>query len=337
MRPVVGVVGLVAFVVLGCSGGPISSPSPAINDLGIISPLIGLAWPSGSTLLASRVIPNTDPERRELVSISIGNAQVRSVEVARPSECPSIDVLLPRLSFNGIAFDLYCYPGPNTPIAGYHEIMASPTIDGPAGPVARVPWLPDSFVQVAGGAWLAGYDDGLCAWIDLVPGTGRPQFEWPITVTDDGPPFAVSAANSAGSCDGSPMASEITLAQDGSIAFLASGASRGTSGFSRLDVARNVYLRDSNGMVRRLGEGLQRSRDLSWNATGTKLAVSSTIAGRTGIWTFDRLGTRRLVYEGSVLSLAWSPDGDRLAILVPRGPANEPSSLGQLLLVTPQP
>ena len=105
--------------------------------------------------------------------------------------------------------------------------------DDSVEPIADFPWFPDSYAKVEGGAWLSGFDSGMCAWIEVVPGTGSPAFDWPIQVTDDGEPFNVNASRGT-SCDGQPQAHGIAGGPGGRLAFLASGAARSRGGFGRL-------------------------------------------------------------------------------------------------------
>jgi hypothetical protein len=315
----------------------VAAPSPATSDTGVTGVFYDLAWLNDEIVVAVRPMARSDDlSRQELVSIDLGTREVRPIEVDRPPECPSIDATVPRMAERSLVFDRRCYPGPSTPIAGYHELMSLPSIGAPAVPIAKFPWFPDSYAQVKGGAWLAGFDSSICAWIDLLPGTGTPQIPWPIMVTDDGAPYAVNAANVSTGCDQKPAASEITAAPDGSLAFLASAAGGG-SGFGRLGAPRHLYLMDPSAAPRRIADGITHPSDLAWNADGTRLAVIATIDDRTGIWSYDRAGKRRFEYEGLVSGFAWAPAGDRIALLVPEGQSQDPNAPESLLILTLQP
>lgn len=327
-------IAILILLVTGCSAPAGSAPLPSISDTGIHDVFLDVAWPSATTVLASRPIPGSDPERRQLVSINLASGEVSPLPVERPSECPSIDAFEPRVLAQGVIFDLRCYPGPNTPIGGYHQLMALPTGDEPARALVQVPWFPQAFVQVEGGAWLSSYDDGLCAWIDTIPSTGQPSFPWPIVITDDGPPYSVNEARSAATCDAAPLASGVTLASDGSIAFLASATASSTSAMGRVDAPRNLYMMNPRGVLRRLAGSIQHGVNLSWDPSGKWLVVTALIDGRQGVWRFDREGSRTLVYDGLALNVTWSPDGRRLAILVPGGDPTASDSVSRLLLIS---
>jgi hypothetical protein len=331
------VVAVILTAVASCTAAPVPTPSPAVTDTGVVDVLLGIAWPTDSTIVATRPIPASDLHRQELVSIDLGTSRFDSISVRRPPECPSIDAMIAIVLDGRLVFDRYCYPGPATPIAGYHELMELSTNAGAPKSLAFLPWFPDSFVQLPGGAWLSGYDDGLCAWIDVVPGTGEPQFAGPLVISDDGAPYAVNEGLKANCGDNTPLASAITQAPDGALAFLASGASRGIAGFGLLDLTENLYVRDPVGTLRRIGDGLQQAVNLAWNPAGTELIVAATKGGRTGLWRYDRTGHERLVYEGNPYNVTWSPDGTRSAILVPHGDVKDPYVPRRILIVTPEP
>ena len=332
-----GLLGLLS----GCGPGgvspslqPIASPSPGAVDLGATT-VLDLVWPQADLLIGTRRIPGTQPVRRELVTIDRATGTTATIEIVGPPECPSIDAMMPRVIDGELVFDRYCYPGPSTPIAGYHELLTLPLDGGQPVSLARVPWFPESEVRLDGGAWLASFDSGLCAWIELVPDTGEPPFAWPLQVTDDGEPFAVNVAALGDTCDEAPLASSIAGGPAGALAFLASGAARDVSGFGRLDLAVNLYRREPDGTIRRLAAGLVHAGGLVWRPGTDVLTAYATIEGRAGIWTFDPDGTRRLIYEGRLLNFAWSPDGLSLAVIVPTGAIDDADPARRLEILSP--
>lgn len=222
----------------------------------------------------------------------------------------------------GLVVDVWCLPRLG---AGDHElVLVRP--DDKLQPIATLPWFPDSYAQVDGGAWLAGYDSGICAWIDVVPGTGSPTSAWPIRVTDDGEPFAVNASRDSANCDGQPKAYGLAEAGDGRLAFLASGAVRSRGGVGRLSFPVQLYLQDADGTVRRLASGLVEPRSVQWSRDGEHVLLIATIDDRQGIWEFGPDGSLRLLFEGDLFDFAESPDGARLAVIVKDGPRIDDAS-----------
>jgi hypothetical protein len=312
----------------------IESPSPVIEELGPTT-LIGITWPRDELILGSRHIPGQTPVRRELIAIDRTTSEATPIEVPRPPECPSIDAMMPRVVGDRVVFDRRCYPGPATPIAGYHELVELPLDGGEPLPLTRLDWFPDAFVELENGTWLSSYDSGLCAYIDVVPGTGEPPFAWPITVTDDGEPYPVNDGRVKDGCDNAALVSSIAQGPDGALAFLATGASRGGGGFGLLDLPKHLYRGESDGTLRRIGSGLVAAGGLVWRPGTDTLSLYATIEDRSGIWTFEPDGARRLIYEGRLWNFAWSPDGDAMAVIIPGGTEEEPDPPRTLVILTP--
>jgi hypothetical protein len=78
-----------------------------------------------------------------------------------------------------------------------------------------------------------------------------------------------------------------------------------------------LYVADPEGVPRRLAEGLVDPYHLSWIPDGTRLLALATLGTTRGIWLFDLAGKRVLLYEGKPTAAAWSPDGNRVGLLVP--------------------
>jgi hypothetical protein len=269
------------------------------------------------------------------VTVDRATRVVTPIEIPIPAECPSIDAMDLSVVGGELVFDRYCYPGSSTPIAGYHELLRLPLDGGEPESLTRVPWFPEAVVQLDNGTWLSSFDTGLCAWIEVVPGTGEPPFAWPIEVTDDGEPFGVNDGRRSKDCERTPLVSSIAQGPDGALAFLATGAAREASGFGLIDMPRNLYRREASGTVRRLASGLVQAGGLVWRPGTDTLTAYATIEGRAGIWTFDPDGTRHFIYEGRLMNFAWSPDGASLAVIIPTGAADDPDPPRSIGILTP--
>jgi hypothetical protein len=182
--------------------------------------------------------------------------------------------------------------------------------------LAHVSFFPNQYASVPDmEAWLGGYDDGFCAWIESFPST-VPVDGWPVVITDEGASFPVNAGALEGTdCAVAGMAELPDYAEDGTLAFAAAPASVGVVGAARFDIPRNVYLHSGSG-TEALTRGLVRPTALSWDPTGTRIGAAATIEGKRGLWLIDRSGERRLVFEGDLYGFAWAPDGRKAALIV---------------------
>lgn len=314
---------------------PIASPSHAlIEDVGDTG-IFALAWPTADSLVGTRLVLRSEPQRQELVSIDPASGEETAIRVDVPTGCTSIDALMARVIGDRLVFDRYCYAALVTDPRDGHELMLLPSDGGPAESLARLPWFPDAFIQLDNGTWLSSYDSGMCAWIEVVPDTGEVPFGWPIEVTDDGEPYAVNAGRQAEDCANAPLASNIAQGPGGALGFLATGAGRGAGGFGRLDLADNLYRRESDGVLRRIASDLHTAGGLVWRPGTDALTAYATIEGRAGIWAFDPDGSRTFLYEGRLSNFAWSPDGLQLAVIVPFGDPLVPDPPRRLHIITP--
>ena len=315
----VKVVGL-ALLIAACGGqraptAPPSSAMAAVTDAGMAGP-----WDSGGPLDVEWldngrlvVIRGTgDPSRQRASRVDLGTMEATPLDLEVPKRCLSVDVQNPKVIGDRLYLDRRCFARDGD---DRHEIMLI-SEGKQAEAVASIPWFPDSYVQLPSGAWLSGFDSGPCAWIDLVPDTGEPGIPWPITVSDDGEPFAVNGS-AEGECDNAVLASSIDRSSDGHLAFVAAGAARSAAGFARLDVPQNVYVvPEAGGQPRRIASGLVEARNVRWSPDGSSLIVIARAGDGSVLLKLDLAGGQEVLYEGQPVVAAWAPDGRRIAIVV---------------------
>lgn len=306
---------VLALACAACATPGPSSPSASISDTGIAGPWnaggpTGVEWATDARLYVARTPPGTD--RQRLYKFDVSTAGVEPLPVDVPEGCRSVDAFLPIRVAELLVFDRSCFA---TDGPGFHEIIElSP--DGQVGrSLLTLPWFPESIVRLPNGSWISGFDSGPCAWIAVAPNTPAPDFAWPIVVSDDGQPFAVDASRDT-ACDSQPLAHGVARAGDGTLAFVASGAARSTSGLDRMDIGLNLYIRAADGGVERVATGLVEARNVRWSPDGSSITFIARIDGRSAIWRFTRDGQRSALYEGEPLAFAWSPSGGRLAVVI---------------------
>jgi hypothetical protein len=143
--------------------------------------------------------------------------------------------------------------------------------------------------------------------LDIVLSDGAKSFSLADTVasTDD--------------CSKLGRADDPTWSPDGgTLAFVASTAAIGISGPDRLDAASGLFLWSKQPRLEPVLRGLLHVGDLKWDPTGTWLALGAEIQGSgSGTWLFNmKSSTLVRVSDQAATALAWSPDGNAVAISV---------------------
>jgi hypothetical protein len=315
----------------GCSGvASIASPSLPVTGTGARAILGGLAWDTENRLISAtrgKIRGNAEPVRQSLVTVDPGTGQIEPLDVPKPNLCGAdASIQLPVVAGGVLLYDVACFPQLTD------HLMSLDAGRTTATELGTIPWHPDGYADVGGGRWASSYGPDLCAFIDLLPSKLAAPTWWPITVIDDGAPFAVDAAEH-GNCDSTPRAADFVGASDGTFAFLASGAARSESGFSRLDSPLNLYLFTPGNAPKRIRSGLVYAGSLTWRPDARSIACVATIDGRVGAWIIDRDGRLNFAYEGDAQAVAWSADGSQLAVLVKVGQPPDPDAESSIVLV----
>ena len=310
---------LVATAAGGCALDSRKSPTPsevlpALLDTGISGPWdrggpVGLEWQDDRTLTVVRF---GDSNRQHAVFIDLETLKAEPIRADVPSGCASVDIQNPRRMNGRLFVDRRCFTSDGT---DYHEILR---VDpgGELVSMVSIPWFPDSYVELAQGGWLSGFDSGPCAWIDLVPKSGTPKIAWPIVVKDDGEPFAVNASPKD-DCDNAVLASSLDRSPNGDFAFVASGAARSAQGLARLDVPQNLYVvSELGGDPRRIASGLVEARNVRWSPDGSAIIVITRMDDGSALMVIDTTGEQRVIYRGQPIVAVWDPAGSRIAIIV---------------------
>jgi len=174
--------------------------------------------------------------------------------------------------------------------------------------------------------WRAGlrtgfvsYSSAICASLAGLTGKGPQRLPGPLTL--DGRTWRLDEdvfAPGDTDCTGRGRADLPVLSPDGRLLyFVASPASVGVSGTTRLDVPWNLYRWSQPGghpkpLLRDLGTpvGLAISPD------GRQLAVAGQRDGEYGLWLVDSsTGSARKLAAGKLVDPSFSPDGRRLAAI----------------------
>lgn len=204
-------------------------------------------------------------------------------------------------------------------------------LDEPAAtiqPIMSLPFSPAS-ISVAPdlGRVLVSNSQGICSGFTLVTAEGIQELAaW---VGEGARRFRVDAdvRRAKPGCRDVGLADLPTWSPDGiEVAFLASPESVGVAGFEKAESSWNLYLLDpetlsvSHPLLRQIGF----PRDLEWSPDGSTLALSARVAGDDGLWLF-RPADRSLqrVGDSVVDHVAWSPDGERIAVALPTGEPGE--------------
>ncbi|MEX0755980.1 MAG: hypothetical protein WD739_00195 [Actinomycetota bacterium] len=84
---------------------------------------------------------------------------------------------------------------------------------------------------------------------------------------------------------------------------------------------------------RTVAAGFETIHDLSWTATGRRLAFDGERGGRSGVWVVraDARGLRRILVRGA--SPSWAPNEGKLAVMTERSHDDE-SPISQIFIVT---
>jgi WD40 repeat protein len=98
------------------------------------------------------------------------------------------------------------------------------------------------------------------------------------------------------------------------LAFFASTAAIGKSGFERSQANSTLFMTSLNGQSPRpLLSGISAPQDLEWSPTGRWLAFSGSVHGEAGVWLYLPSQDRLIRLDDSeALCVAWSPEGTKL-------------------------
>jgi hypothetical protein len=191
----------------------------------------------------------------------------------------------------------------------FREIWAAAP-DPVGGPMAiQVGFGPCSTIAQVSGHQIAP--------LDVTVGDGSAS--WNLRYGDD----------AAGACDPFGRAWSPARTPDGSqLAFFGSPRSIGVDGVARLDEPGNIYLLPRGGKTPRpILTDITEGSALEWSPDGTRLAFAGAPSGGTqGIYVFD-LAAQSLTRVSAEWtgSLAWSPDGELLAVIRNTGQLGGPS------------
>jgi hypothetical protein len=303
-RSVTKAISLILAVVLAmsCNSHP-PTPIGSLTEPGVRG-LAGLAWlPNGHFV---GVTLGAD-FRYSLVDVDV------STGTMSPRPAPSvgclIDTVVPRAMPNDrlaflVSLKGTCMPGVQIWSAASDGSDLRHELDIPVLAGQYFP-LPQS------NSWIYGFNTGLCAWIASAPSPFAQTLG--ITVPHDGGAIPLDAAANAPDCDRMMRAGLPTLRADGLLAFLVSSDSPGLGGGSGLDAEWRLYEARAGEQGREIRAGITHPIDLEWDPTGQRLGLTATIDGVKGLWVMDESGKTVLLAAGGLTSVAWSPDGQRIA------------------------
>ena len=197
-----------------------------------------------------------------------------------------------------------------------------------ARPIMGLPFSPASLSAAPNfRRVLVSNSQGICSGFSLVTAEGIQEL--PAWVGAGSRRFRVDADVRRGEpgCADVGLADLPAWSPDGNrVAFLASPDSIGLGGFEKAESSWNLYVLDpeSLGVSGPLLDEIYFPRDLEWSPDGATLALSAQVAGDDGLWLF-RPGDRSLARldDAVVDHLAWSPDGERIAVALPLGEPGE--------------
>jgi WD40-like Beta Propeller Repeat len=158
----------------------------------------------------------------------------------------------------------------------------------------------------------------------------------PILIPADGGPFSVgsSALGIDETCAGG-QARAPDISPDGRVlALLASPEAVGVTGLRRLDSRYDIYLVDTaTFQVTRVPLSVRDPRDLRWSPAGDRLAMTADFGEGGRALAVLTLATKNVltIRHGAEGGMAWSPDGKRIAAIVPQSANGDDARLIAIL------
>ncbi len=196
-------------------------------------------------------------------------------------------------------------------------------------PVTQFTWSPTEPRGIAGGS------DQLCATLLWLEPTG-PKFAR-LTFTHGGATHRIDRSlydPERGTCSHKPIADWPAWSSRDQIAFFFSAAAADAAGFDRLRAPSALYVMDAHDLrPRKVLSGIASGRALAWSPDGKWLAFGALVPRVTdGTWLFNvETSTLVRILDFRASFLAWSPSGDRVAVIVDASRGDFPSGTGLLI------
>jgi WD40 repeat protein len=319
---------LVGLTVVACNVFPSGTLTPLLPEQGAYA---GVAWLTDSQIaILSLADGSPSGGMTSMAVIEPGSEERRPLDLPPRAECLRTSYLHPMSLPDGrLGLIVDCSKQEDAPT---YSVAAVQLPEGqpqdllivPFRP-ARVAFNPDLTMGLVAQssricAGITGLTDGQVHDIDVFVGEGEQRFGID-TKPDD-----------TDECSDDGRADFPAWSPDGrQIAFFASPESIGKAGVDRLRAPWELYVMDA--VAREPEELLSNVLSpyaLAWSPESDRLAFSGEVRGQgEGIWLIDpQTGDLSRLYGGTVLFLAWSPDGTQIAAIV-SGAAGE-STIGTI-------
>ncbi len=324
------------FLLASCGAQSVSDPKDLATSSEYkrvdveLGPYVEIAWPRQDELIIGRAVAERQVGSATntfgLFQFRFDEATLEPLAPEPARNCRYIDYLHPRKLEDGLlGFVRVCSISVSR---DRYDLFALDTVSGETEWLSRVPFNPATFTwNIPTGTGLVSSSTELCSKLVLLTRDGPKEL--PARVGNKGSRFRLdhgSVSRVGQDCRRHGLAGSPAWSPDGKmVSFFASPDSVGKSGIDKANSLWNLYLMNSEDLNPiPILRGIGHPRATDWSPDGNRLAFIGQIGASSGVWLFEiaRQDTHLLAREEAE-SLAWSPSGRQLAVLLNRSSTGE--------------